>query len=162
MQMKTLLTASALILAGLPALAGGSGSHSHDTAAAPMPAGRPAAPGEAGRTIAIRMVETADGMGFEPSALAVRKGETIRLSVTNAGQLDHELVLGTEQSNMEHKEEMAGMAGDMMHDDPNALRLAPGEEGALVWTFSQSGSFQFACLIPGHMETGMHGPITVE
>ena len=33
--------------------------------------------------------------------------------------------------------------------------------GELIWTFSQPGTFQFACLIPGHMEAGMQGPLTV-
>ena len=34
------------------------------------------------------------------------------------------------------------------------------EEGADA-TFTNDGSFEFACLNPGHYESGMHGPLTV-
>lgn len=155
--MKIFTFASILILASSAAIAAGSDDHSHGEA---RPVGQSGKTAEVDRTIEIRMVETDEGMAFEPSELAVEEGETIRLSVSNAGQLEHEIVLGTEQSNLAHKKEMAGM-GQMDHDDPNALRLDPGAEGELVWTFSNAGTFQFACLIPGHMEAGMHGPITV-
>ena len=141
------------------AFAAGSGDHSHGDALA---VGKPAPDSEADRTVEIKMIETDSGMGFEPAELTVQKGETIRFMVTNAGQLEHEIVLGTEESNLDHKEEMAGMDGEMQHDDPNALTLDPGAEGELVWTFSNAGTFQYACLIPGHMEAGMHGPITVD
>ena len=50
---------------------------------------------------------------------------------------------------------------DMEHDDPISVRLDPGMEGEVIWTFANEGSFEFACLIPGHYESGMHGPITV-
>jgi len=45
----------------------------------------------------------------------------------------------------------------MEHDDPNAIRLAPGKSGVIAWKFTQSGEFEFACLIPGHRESGMIG-----
>jgi len=50
---------------------------------------------------------------------------------------------------------------DMEHDDPNSVRLDEGASGEVIWTFSNAGTFEFACLIPGHYEAGMHGPITV-
>lgn len=155
--MKTFTLASALILSAGAAFAAGSGDHSHDET---RPVGQPGTAVEVDRTVEIEMVETDDGMGFDPSELTVDEGETIRFSVTNTGYLEHEIVLGTEESNLVHKEAMAEM-GQMDHDDPNALRLAPDEEGEITWTFSNAGTFQFACLIPGHMEVGMHGPITV-
>lgn len=33
--------------------------------------------------------------------------------------------------------------------------------GEVIWTFANEGTFEFACLIPVHYESGMHGPITV-
>jgi uncharacterized cupredoxin-like copper-binding protein len=51
---------------------------------------------------------------------------------------------------------------DMEHDDPNAKRLAVGERGELIWKFTKAGEFEFACLIPGHYEAGMHGKIIVK
>jgi len=38
----------------------------------------------------------------------------------------------------------------------------PGKTGEIVWHFNRAGSFEFACLIAGHYEAGMHLPITVE
>ena len=36
-----------------------------------------------------------------------------------------------------------------------------GEEAEIVWTFGEAGEFEFACLIPGHYEAGMHGPLAI-
>ncbi|MBP6599957.1 MAG: hypothetical protein KA216_11010, partial [Giesbergeria sp.] len=35
------------------------------------------------------------------------------------------------------------------------------QQGDIVWRFNRPGSFDFACLIPGHSEAGMKGTITV-
>ena len=86
--------------------------------------------------------------------------ETVRFVVTNRGYLDHEMVIDTVEANMEHMQVMMANP-DMQHADPNAVSLAPGENGELIWTFSQAGTFQFACLIPGHMQAGMQGPLHV-
>ncbi|KAA9008848.1 cupredoxin domain-containing protein [Histidinibacterium aquaticum] len=155
--MKAYTLASVLILVAGSAFAAGSGDHSHDEGLA---VGQPGNAAEVDRTVEIEMMETDSGMAFEPSELEVEEGETIRFAVTNTGYLEHEIVFGTEESNLAHMAEMAGM-DQMDHDDPNALSLAPEEEGELIWTFSNAGTFQFACLIPGHMQAGMHGPITV-
>ncbi|MFX7701371.1 plastocyanin/azurin family copper-binding protein [Acinetobacter baumannii] len=32
----------------------------------------------------------------------------------------------------------------------------------MVWKFSKSGDFEFACLIPGHREAGMVGTVVVK
>ena len=42
------------------------------------------------------------------------------------------------------------------------LRLVPGEEGEVIWSFTNTGSFEFACLIPGHYESGMRGDVVVQ
>lgn len=84
----------------------------------------------------------------------------MRFVVTNTCYLDHEIVFDTVEANAEHAFVMQAYP-DMQHDDPNAISLAPGESGELIWTFSQAGTFQFACLMGGHMEAGMHGPLSV-
>jgi uncharacterized cupredoxin-like copper-binding protein len=109
------------------------------------------------RTVAIR---TTDAMRFEPAALAVKQGETLRLRIHNDGKLPHEFVLGTKEEITEHAEMMRQMP-DMVHADANSIRLAPGQSGDVVWKFDQAGQFLFACLIPGHWEAGMQGTITV-
>lgn len=155
---KMILAASiGLSLLVPPALAAGSHEGGHDE----MAAGKPAKASKADRTVEISMKETEDGqMLYEPAQLAVTKGETIRIVITNTGETDHEFVLDTMPKNAEHKALMEKFP-EMEHDDPNALRLEPGKSGEIVWTFSNAGDFEFACLIPGHYESGMHGPVKV-
>ena len=50
---------------------------------------------------------------------------------------------------------------DMEHDEPHMAHLKPGASGEIVWQFTKPGDFHFACLIPGHLEAGMKGKITV-
>lgn len=154
------LSTLALLLAGGVAMAGpgGGSGHAH---ADDWEIGRPGKAADVTRTIEVDMVEPeAGGMAFLPADLTIARGETVRFIVTNRGVLDHEMVIDTVEANMEHMQVMM-MSPDMHHDDPNAVSLAPGESGELIWTFSQAGNFQFACLIPGHMDAGMHGPLNV-
>ena len=107
------------------------------------------------------MKETADGMSFSPKKIMVRKGEQVRFLVTNMGEIDHEMVVGTVEENLEHAAEMAKNP-DMEHDDPSAIRLIPNTKGEILWMFSNAGEFDFSCLIPGHRESGMFGSIIVQ
>ncbi|RVI55240.1 plastocyanin/azurin family copper-binding protein [Sinorhizobium meliloti] len=149
-----------LLIAALatPALAGGNHAGGHGEA---MAVGEPGKKANATQTIQVTMKETDDGkMIFTPSTFKVRKGQTIRFAIKNAGELDHEFVLDQQDKIMEHKAVMEKFP-DMEHDDPNAIRLAPGESGEIVWKFSNDGTFKIACLVPGHYDAGMHGDVTV-
>jgi uncharacterized cupredoxin-like copper-binding protein len=116
---------------------------------------------EVTRVIKVVMAESADGaMIFEPARIKVKKGETIRFAVINKGTVDHEFVLDGSEGMKKHKALMQKFP-EMEHDDPNSVRLEPGTEGEVIWKFTTSGKFEFACLIPGHMEAGMSGPILV-
>ena len=149
-----------LLLAAIasPALASGSHAGGHGEA---MAVGEPGQKAKATQTIRITMSETDDGkMIFTPSTFKVRKGQTIRFAVKNAGELDHEFVLDQEDKIMEHKVAMEKFP-EMEHDDPNAIRLAAGESGEIIWKFTNDGTFKIACLVPGHYDAGMHGDVTV-
>ena len=71
------------------------------------------------------------------------------------------MVIGTVSELKEHAEMMRKMPG-MTHEESNMISLDPGESGELVWQFANTGSFDFACLVPGHLEAGMTGKIKVE
>jgi uncharacterized cupredoxin-like copper-binding protein len=138
-----------------------SGSHSggHDTDK--MAIGEPGQKGKVKRTVNIAMIEKEDGaMVFEPAAIKVKAGETLRLRFSNKGEADHEYVMDQEPAVMEHKAVMEKFP-DMEHADANSIRLAPGKTGEIIWTFSNAGNYVFACLIPGHYESGMKGDIQV-
>lgn len=124
-------------------------------------AGEPGKESEISKTITVKMLETEDGdMLFEPTSFKFEKGQTIKFSVVNTGETDHEFVLDEHDKNMEHKKLMEEFP-EMEHDDPNSIRLEPGESGDIIWKFSNSGTFEVACLIPGHYELGMKGNVEV-
>ncbi len=138
------------------ALAGGmhEGGHGHEETLAY------GEPGDAGRVTRTVVVAATDSMRYQPDAITVKRGETVRFVVKNTGKLSHEFVLGDAESLKEHAETMRKYP-DMEHADPNMTKVAPGETGTLVWKFTQGGKVQFACLVPGHYEAGMKGSIQV-
>ncbi|AWM28700.1 cupredoxin domain-containing protein [Sinorhizobium fredii] len=149
-----------LLVAALATSALASGNHvgGHGEA---MAVGEPGKKANATQTIRVTMKETEDGkMLFTPSTFKVRKGQTIVFAIKNAGELDHEFVLDQEDKVMEHKAVMEKFP-EMEHDDPNAIRLAAGESGEIIWKFTNGGTFKIACLVPGHYDAGMHGDVTV-
>ncbi|TMH36750.1 MAG: hypothetical protein E6H66_04445 [Betaproteobacteria bacterium] len=120
--------------------------------------GKPGDPAKVSRTIEVDMT---DAMRFTPTKISVRKGETVRFAVTNSGRLKHEMVLGTARELRAHAELMKKFP-EMEHEDPNQLSLEGGRKGELIWQFTKSGTFDFACLQPGHFEAGMRGRIAVK
>ena len=126
-------------------------------------AGEPGDPKKPARTIRVLMHDDGNeqNMRFEPATISVRRGEQIRFVLENDGTESPEFMLATVAENRKHAELMKKFP-DMEHDDPNAKRLAVSAHGELLWRFTKAGTFEFACLIPGHYEAGMHGTITVK
>lgn len=116
--------------------------------------------GDPAPTLRTVTLEMTDQMRFVPSKIEVRKGETIRIRHHNAGKVMHEMVIGTKASLDEHAAMMKRFP-NMEHDEPYMSHVAPGGMGEIVWTFNRAGTFDFACLIPGHYEAGMVGQIVV-
>jgi len=146
--------------------------------------GRPAPVAKAQRSVEVVMGD----MSFDPKAIDIKAGETIRFVLVNKGQLLHEFNLGDATMHAAHQQEMlkmqqsgmltptamkemdhsamAGMdhaspAHGMQHDDPNSVLVAPGKTAELTWTFTKATSLEFACNIPGHYQAGMVGKLTV-
>jgi len=160
--MKTLI-ATTLALASTFAIAHGDEEHAKPRAfdaskVEATPFGQEGNPKKVTRTIHVDMADT---MRFTPADLTVKKGETVRFTVHNRGQVLHEMVLGTKQAIAEHAELMKKFP-NMEHADPNMAHVKPGKTGDMVWQFTESGEFQFACLQPGHFEAGMVGRIVVK
>lgn len=118
---------------------------------------------------------------FEPKSIEVGRGETVRFVLKNEGVQLHEFNLGTAASHATHQKEMAAMMqsdspssarahdmsgmghamSGMKHDDPSAVFIAPGAVAELIWTFTEKTDLEFACNVPGHYQSGMHGKIEV-
>ena len=114
----------------------------------------------------IRTIEVValDDLSFEPGAIEVEAGETVRFVVTNAGSTVHDFYVGTEDEQMAHEAEMGDAGMGMDHEaDPeaDALTLEAGETDELTVTFDEPGTVLFACHQPGHYDGGMVGTISV-
>ena len=162
--MKRIIIAS--VLAVSIAFATGALGHGNDTHGKKEPQsaeghaatlGKPGDPGNVTRTIEVVMN---DAMRFRPANIRVKRGETIRFIVRNIGKLKHEMVLGSIKELKEHAALMRKFP-EMEHADPNQVSVEPGKTGELIWQFTKAGTFDFACLQPGHFEAGMVGKVRV-
>jgi uncharacterized cupredoxin-like copper-binding protein len=125
--------------------------------------GAPAKPADADRVVDVETVEEG-GFHYDPDSIDLRVGETVTFRVHNVGEAEHEFVLGDEAMQDTHEAEMQAMASDsaMMHDEPNAISVKPGETVELTWTFTTPTGLVYGCHLPGHYAAGMRGELTVD
>ena len=208
---RSTAVALAVLAATTPALAGsGQPGHGHDAAPAQghmmggqgmpgqmmgaqgMPGHHGAAPAIGGpgkaadvtRTIDITMQDNF----YEPEAITVKAGETVRFKITNKGTLLHEFGLGTAAMHAAHQKEMLVMmehgmieADRVNHErmkmshgpgqmpmshshgaDQGSVLVEPGKSAEIIWKFPKEATLEFACNVPGHYESGMMGPIKIK
>lgn len=124
-------------------------------------AGVPGDPKKPARVVEVTMRDGDGKMAFVPDRIDVKKGEQVRFIIRNQGTLKHEFTLASVADNDKHAKLMMKYP-DMEHDDPNAKSVDPGKTAEILWRFSKGGSFEFACLIPGHREAGMRGTVSVK
>lgn len=155
MKTNTLIVTLATALIASSALASGNhaGGHHADSTAI----GQPGKTDKVMRTITVDMT---DAMRFNPSEIAVKRGETIKFVVKNSGKIKHEMVFGTEKELKEHYEMMKKFP-EMEHADENMVTVQPGQSGEIIWQFTKAGKINFACLQPGHYDAGMKGIVAV-
>jgi uncharacterized cupredoxin-like copper-binding protein len=155
--MKALLVAVLLAYAGAAAAHGDAENAARAISPEEKAFGREGNPKKVSRTVNVTMD---DRMRFTPREIKVRRGETIRFRVKNAGRAMHEMVLGGLQDLKEHAETMRKHPG-MEHDEPYMTHVAPGRTETMVWEFTRAGEFHYGCLVPGHFEAGMLGKVIV-
>ena len=104
--------------------------------------------------------------GIESSMTDFQIGVPYHFVVTNAGAVEHELMLMPPVAT-----DSMGMAMNMEDMDKTALAMIPasdlatGATASFDYTFTEAasaGSLEFACHTPGHYEVGMKLPITVK
>jgi uncharacterized cupredoxin-like copper-binding protein len=111
----------------------------------------PAAAGE--RT----MVVTIHHSRFQPAALRVRPGSTVRFVVRNQDPIDHELIVGDAAVQRRHER-----GTQRHHDAPGEVSVPAGQEATTTFTFPATpGRLEYACHLPGHYAYGMHAPVWV-
>ena len=156
-KLALVVAAAAALALSLPASAHGNAKADRDSVAKEQKPWGIAGDAKGARTVDIRM---SDAMRFAPDRIEVREGETIRFVLRNHGKVLHELVIGTPEELRQHAALMRKFP-KMEHDEPYMTHVKPSRKGELVWNFNRAGTFQFACLIPGHFEAGMLGTIVV-
>jgi uncharacterized cupredoxin-like copper-binding protein len=154
----SLARARALLIGGALLVGGLAVAHEHHHA---FGAGEPGDAKRPARAVEVTASDEGGHMTFSPARLDVARGAQVRFEIRNVGALEHEFVIGDRQENAEHARMMAQMP-DMKHNDPNAVTIAAGKSASLLWRFSKAGVFEFACLIAGHYESGMHGVVIVK
>ena len=105
-------------------------------------------------------VSMADTMRFSPESININQGDIVRFVVSNNGTLQHEFVLGTNESLEEHAKLMIKFPG-MEHEEAYMAHVNPGKDMDIIWKFTEAGTFEFGCLLPGHYDAGMKGTIKV-
>lgn len=113
------------------------------------------------RTVEIDMVDIA----FEPEAIEVTAGETVRFVFTNDGEVAHDAYIGDTDAQADHEAEMRDAEGDEHgghgDDEGDAITVEPGETGELTHTFTHAGTLEIGCHQPGHYDAGMKIDIEV-
>lgn len=155
---STLLIASLAVAAGVTTVYAepGESGHAHKKYAA----GEPGDPAKPFRVIDVAMTEGDGTMAYDPPSINAKLGEQVKIVLRNKGALDHEFMLDSVEQNAKHRIAMQKNP-EMEHDDPNGRRLKPAGASEILWKFSRAGTFEFACLIPGHSEAGMKGVVIV-
>ena len=159
-KLSTTLAAILIAVTGNVAMAHGDAAHAKEEMPMRMEQ-KPWGIGGAGkavtRTISVSMT---DAMRFSPEKIDVKQGDTLKFVLRNNGKLLHEFVIGTKKDLDDHAALMVKFP-NMEHDEPYMAHVQPGATGTIIWTFNKAGSFDFACLIAGHYQSGMVGKITV-
>lgn len=128
---------------------------------APTPAPTPFVAGtsESPRVIEVDMLDT---FAFEPDAITVQAGETVRFVLHNRGVLPHDFTVGDGTAQMHHEEEMMHGGGHGHGDAGSAILVDGGKTGELVVMFPATPvEWLVGCHVPGHYDAGMHGTLSV-
>lgn len=94
---------------------------------------------------------------FEPAAMEVRAGETVRFIVRNDDPIDHEFLIGDEDTQSAHE-----LGTEPAHGSkPGEISIPAGTTRETTFTFTEPGRLIFACHIPLHYSYGMRGVIAI-
>ena len=93
---------------------------------------------------------------FDPSAWTAAADTDVTITVTNAGENEHEWVIIAAGENIEAEEDFTE---ELVEFEVEAV--PPGETGE--GTFSlPAGTYQIICALEGHFSAGMEGALTLE
>ncbi len=103
----------------------------------------PPAPG-AGQVVSGDLNVEAGDFYFKPDKFAVKAGTPVKFIVKNEGKVEHTFTLPDVGKGMKAE-----------------IRMKAGETKELPITFNDVGTFKLVCAVPGHLDSGMKGEVTV-
>lgn len=117
--------------------------------------------GAASTSKVVDVTVTATEFKFDSSLTTFQQGVTYHFIVTNKGSVNHDFAImapgsGDITADEALKTALVGISGD---------QLTPGTTKTVDYTFTKAypaGSLEIACHTPGHYDSGMHLPITVQ
>lgn len=80
---------------------------------------------------------------YDVKTIAVKKGETVKLTLTNSGSMQHDWIV----------DELTGA---------KTKRIKNGETDTITFVADKAGVFEYYCSVGQHRANGMVGKITVE
>ncbi len=98
-----------------------------------------------------------DHSRFVPDELRIVEGTRVRFLVVNGDPIGHELITGGPDVHVRHAN-----GTEAEHPSvPGEVSVGPNDMAVTTFTFDDTGTYEFACHLPGHYEHGMHGEIEV-
>lgn len=100
---------------------------------------------------------TITDFAFAPNEFTVPAGQEITFRVTHNGSMEHNFIVmkyGTDVGEMFDEEDRANVLWE--------VTLQPGDSKTINFVSpEQTGTYQILCGMPGHMQAGMLGKLTV-
>lgn len=104
-------------------------------------------------TLEVDMVE----FMFSPKEYTVPAGQQITLNLTNSGALEHNFIILRKGVAVTSSANPVP-AGDILFE----AVVGAGQSGTFTFTLEEAGDYEVICSVPGHLEAGMVGKITVQ
>jgi uncharacterized cupredoxin-like copper-binding protein len=106
------------------------------------------------RTIVVTMHHSR----FQPAAVTVAPGTTVRFVLRNTDPIDHEFIIGGAAVHQLHER-----GTQRSHDRPGEVSVPAGQERTTTVSFNLAppAELQYACHLPGHYAYGMRGLVRV-
>lgn len=101
-------------------------------------------------------IEGSDNLQFNPNVVSVSDDSKVELTFKNVGNLDHNLILVSDEVDISDVSEVDALAGI------NTGILLGGESTILTFNTPPTGTYTFVCVVPGHAVAGMVGKLIID